>query len=251
MLHLARIVLPILLLSSIPAIAQIPSNATSTGNLDGGNSYGNWEWNHDPGTPGTSTGYSSYPVTTPSLDNLAREFDVAYADYGGELYHLLFGNDTSSTYFVYDTWVYLTDPAQVQNLELDVNQVLASGETVIFSTQCSSISGTWEYSYVANGGTHWAASNIACNPQSWAPNRWHHVQIQVHRDASGAGDVVTHDWVKLDSSKAKDFKNAVAASGLFLNWGVGSLVVNFQVDGALATSGTITGYFDELQIWRW
>jgi hypothetical protein len=57
-----------LLVFAAPAFAgsaAIPSSAISSGDLAGS---GRWEWNHDKGTPGTSTGYSSYPVSNPSVD---------------------------------------------------------------------------------------------------------------------------------------------------------------------------------------
>jgi hypothetical protein len=231
--------LAFLLLLAVPAIAQ-----TSSGYLDDG---GNWQWEHDNGTPGTSTGQLIFDVANPSVDGSATEFLVAYSGYGGERYHLLFGYDTSASYFIYDTYVYVVDPTQVQNLELDTDQVTANGETIIQGTQCSSISGTWEYTYVSSGLAHWEPSNIACNPQNWAPHKWHHIQIQSHR----VGDVVTHDWVKLDNAKARSFTNATAPSGLYLGWTPSVLLINFQVDGASANSGTIQGYFDRLQIWRW
>jgi hypothetical protein len=231
--------LAFLLLLAIPAIAQ-----TSSGYLDDG---GNWQWEHDNGTPGTSIGQLTFDVAKPSVDGTATEFLVAYSDYGGERFHLLFGYDNTPTYFIYDTYVYVVDPTQVQNLELDTDQVTADGETIIHGTQCSSISGTWEYTYVSSGHSHWKPSNIPCNPQNWAPNKWHHIQIQSHR----VGDVVTHDWVKFDNAKARSFTNATAPSGLYLGWSPSVLLINFQVDGASSNSGTIQGYFDELQIWRW
>jgi hypothetical protein len=231
--------LAFLLLLAVPAIAQ-----TSSGYLDNSSA---WQWEHDTGTPGSSTGQLIFGVANPSLNGSATEFVVPYSHYGGERFHVKFGNDTAATYFIYDTWVYLINPTQVQNLELDADQVTANGETIIFGTQCSSISGTWEYTSVSNGKGRWQPSNIACNPQNWAPNRWHHIQVQSHR----VGDVVTHDWVKLDNQKARPFKRATAPSGLFLGWGPGVLLLNFQVDGALSDSGTIQGYFNELQIWRW
>ena len=151
---------------------------------------------------------------SPSVDGSATEFLVSYSDYGGERFHLVFGNDTAATYFVYDTYVYLVNPTQVQNLELDMDQVTANGETIIFGTQCSSVSGTWEYTYVSSGHAHWKPSNIPCNPQNWKPNKWHHIQIQSHR----VGDVVTYDWVKLDNDRVRSFKQATVPSGLFLGW---------------------------------
>jgi hypothetical protein len=231
--------LAFLLLLAVPAIAQ-----RSSGYLD---QSGAWQWEHDNGTPGSSTGQLSFGVTNPSLDGSSTQFLVAYSQYGGERYHLLFGSDAAATYFIYDTYVYVVDPKQLQNLELDVDQVTANGETIIYGTQCSSISGTWEYTYVTGGHGYWKPSNIPCNPLNWAPNKWHHIQIQTHR----VGDVVTHDWVKFDNDRVRFFTKATAPSGLFLNWTPGVLLINFQVDGASANSGTIQGYFDKLQIWRW
>jgi hypothetical protein len=236
------------LLMAAPAFAQkIPSSAVTTGDLD---TNPNWLWNHDSGTPGTSIGSLSFSASNPSVDRGgSQEFNVSYADYGGENYHLVFGQDENATRFVYDTYVYLSDPTQVANLELDVNQVLANGETVIFATQCSRYSGTWEYTVVSNGKPQWKASNIACNPTTWTANTWHHIQVATHR---GTGDVVTHDWVSVDGVKSHFSSAAVGPSGLFLNWTpLGVLLLNFQLDGASANSGTMHGYFDQLQIYRW
>jgi len=115
--------LAFLLLFAVPAIAQ-----SSSGYLD---QSGSWQWEHDNGTPGSSTGQLIFGVANPSVDGSATEFVVSYSDYGGERFHLVFGNDTAATYFVYDTYVYLVNPTQVQNLELDMDQVTANGETII------------------------------------------------------------------------------------------------------------------------
>lgn len=215
----------------------------ASGDLDGAD---NWEWNHDPGTPGSSTGSTLYPVTSPSLDNTARGFYVTYSDHGGEIYHLSFAKDTTVSNFVYDTYIYLTDPSQIKNIEMDMNQVMSDGLTVIFATQCAGGSGTWEFTTVSDGGTHWHPSNIPCNPQTWTAKTWHHVQIASHRDNSGN---VTYDWVNLDGN-ATNFANATGPSALSLGWEIGDLLLNFQLDGA-GTSGSITAYLDELTIHRW
>ncbi len=73
-----------------------------------------------------------YPIASPSLDGLAREFSMSYSEKGGERFSLDFGTDTESTHFVYDTYVDIVNPAQLANLELDVNQVMANGKTVIY-----------------------------------------------------------------------------------------------------------------------
>ena len=68
---------------------------------------------------------------------------MTYSNHGGERWHLSFGNNGTSMNFVLDTYVYMVNPSQVQNLEIDLNQVMSNGETVIYGTQCSSISKTW------------------------------------------------------------------------------------------------------------
>jgi hypothetical protein len=172
---------------------------------------------------------------------------MTYSNHGGERWHLSFGNDGSSANFVLDTYVYLANPDQVQNLELDLNQVMSNGETVIFGTQCSSVSNTWEYSYISSNAPHWKPSNIACNPRSWAANTWHHVQIGYHRDGNG---YVTHDWVNLDG-KQSWFSNANGWGGLWLGWAKGALLTNVQIDGNNSGSGSVTAYFHKMTIYRW
>ncbi len=222
----------------------IPSYAVSSAYL---NQSGGWAWSHDGGTGGGSTGYSSYPVGNPSMDGQARQFYVAYGNRGGEIYHVNFGTDENATHFVYDTYVYMADPGQVANIELDMNQVASNGATIIYGTQCSSYSGTWEFVTVSGGSPHWHPSNLSCSPQSWSAYTWHHVQIASHRDNSGN---VTYDWVALDGD-TRNFSGAYGYDQLFLGWGRGALVVNFQLDGAYWGSGSMNAYIDKMTIHRW
>jgi hypothetical protein len=227
---------------SATAQNSLTVSGTSSGDLDGST---DWEWNHDPGTPGSSTGSTAYPISSPAMDGAARKFYFTYSDGGGEIYHLSFAHDTTVTHFVYDTYIYLTDPSLVENVELDMNQVTSDDRTVILATQCASGSGTWEWTAVSNGGTHWHPSNIPCNPKTWTANTWHHVQIATHRDDSGN---VTHDWVSLDGTTS-NFQNAVGPSAESLGWAMGDLLLNFQLDGV--GSGSITAYIDEMTIYSW
>jgi hypothetical protein len=206
-----------------------------------------WAWNHDPGTPGSSTGTSTYPELDPvTPDNLARKFYFTYSGHGGEIYHLSFAKDPNAHNFVYDTYIYLTDPSQIMNIEMDMNQVISDGRTVILATQCAGSTGTFEYTTVSSTGTHWHKSNIVCDPRKWTANVWHHIQIATHRDDSGN---VTYDWVNLDGVTT-NFLNASGPSAEALGWGAGVLLLNFQIDGA-NTSGTVTAYLDQLTVHRW
>jgi hypothetical protein len=229
---------------STTAPISIPSNAIASSGLLGASS---WKWNHDAGTPGTSIGYTTYPVSSPSVDNLAREFSVSYSDHGGEIYHLSFANDSSATHFVYDTYIYLTDPSQAKNIEMDVNQVIPNGQTMILGTQCSGYSGTWEYTVVWSGGPHWKPSNLPCDPTKWTAKTWHHVQIASHRDQYGNA---TYDWVTFDGVQSY-FSGATGADALSLGWKAGDLLLNFQLDGSSVYSGSIQTYLDKLTIYRW
>jgi hypothetical protein len=221
--------------------ASIPSNAIGSADLDGSG----WSYSHDGGTPGWSTGSTLYPATTPLYDD-AREFYMTYSAHGGERWHVSFARDASATHFVYDTYIYLKDPSQVANIELDMNQVMSNGATVIYGTQCSSYAGKWQFTTVS-GGSHWHSSNIPCNPKNWAANTWHHVQIASHRTSGG---VVTYDYVNLDGNHSV-FSGASGYSAENLGWAKGDLLINFQLDGANSGSGSITAYIHKMTIFRW
>jgi hypothetical protein len=221
---------------------SIPANAVGSADLDGKS----WPGEKDAGTPGSARGSTVYPASTPSYDD-AREFYMTYSKRGGVRWHNSFAKDAGVTHFVYDTYVYITDPSQVGNIELDMNQVMSNGKTVVYGTQCSTYTKTWEYTINSGGNFRWKSSNIGCNPRSWAAKTWHHVQIASHRD--GSGDV-TYDWVNLDGAHHV-FSNAKGNSARSLGWAKGDLLINFQLDGYNTGSGSITSYIHKMTIFRW
>lgn len=188
-------------------------------------------------------------VTAPSMSGQARAFTTNYSNAGGERYYVSFGSDTAATNFFYDVWVYLQAPASdVANLEFDMNQVLANGQTIIFGFQCDGYAGTWDYTQNAGTPTapadRWVNSHASCNPRTWSTNTWHHVQVSYSRDNSGN---VTYQSVWLDG--AEQDINATVPSAFALGWGP-VLLTNFQVDG-VGASGSSTAYIDDLTIYRW
>ena len=170
-----------------------------------------WTAVHDSGTPGESRGSTVYPKNVAPYDH-ARLFYMTYEGQAGERFSLSFGQSAPATHFVYAASVYLVDPPQVANIEMDINQVMANGETVIFGTQCSSYSGRWEYTInkTTKGRTHpgWTASNIPCNPTQWKARSWHAIEICSSRNAAGR---VTYEWVSFDGV-VYPFKAAEGAS---------------------------------------
>lgn len=230
--------------NSSPENSLIPSNATTVSNLQ---TSSQWQAAHDPATGATSSG-SMNMTGSPSLSGNARQFNTSFTNYGGEIYNVAFGNDPNATNFFYDAWVYPTSSvSNMENLEMDMNQVLSNGETVIYGFQCDGNSGTWDYT--ANNGTvakpvdAWIHSNAPCNVRNWQPNQWHHVQISYSRDGSGN---VTYHSVWLDGAESQI--NATVPSLFALGW-TPVLLTNFQVDGI--GSGSNTVYLDQLAISRW
>ena len=223
----------------------VPPTAISVGNIQ---ALSNWRDVNDIVGGGSSTGGMSI-VGSPSLSGQAREFVTNYSNAADELYFVSFGADTTSNNFLYDGWVYLGSPAgEIANLEMDLNQVMANGQTVIFGFQCDGYSGTWDYT--ANEGSpqfpldRWVHSNAACNVSNWSTNAWHHVQISYSRDNYGN---VTYQAVWLDGVEQQ--LNATVPSAFALGWGP-TLLTNFEVDG-LGSSGSSTVYLDNLTVYRW
>ena len=188
-------------------------------------------------------------VNSPSESGSARKFETKFSDNGDERYSVIFGDDTTSTNFLYDGWVYFTSSSgSVGNLEMDINQVMPNGQTAIFGVQCAGYSGTWEYT--KNAGTpdnpivQWMQSKAKCNPRTWSIHTWHHVQISSSRDDSGN---ITYQSVWLDGAQQKI--NTTVPSAFALGWQP-TLQTQFQVDG-IGGSGKTAVYLDNLTVLRW
>jgi len=226
--------------------AYVPSNAVSVGNIQ---AYGDWISIYDSGTYGSAAGAMAM-VGSPSLSGNALELYTTYTYYGGERYYASFGDDTTSSNFVYDGWVYLdSSSGSIANLEMDVNQTMSNGETVIFGFQCDGWAGTWDYT--ENAGTpiapvdHWVNSSAPCNARTWAQNTWHHVQVSYSRDDYGN---VTYQSVWLDGNQQQI--NATVPSAFVLGWAP-TVVTNFQVDSIAPGWSSSNVYLDNLTISRW
>lgn len=230
--------------SASPAQSLVPAYATTVTNIQ--NKDG-WEAVHDANSGGGSSG-SMTMVGSPSMSGHARRFDTSFSGSGGELYNTYFDSDVNASNFFYDGWVYLTSSAaNVANLEMDMNQVLGDGTTIIFGFQCDGYSGTWDYT--TNRGTptkpidRWEHANASCDPRKWGRNQWHHIQVSYSRD--DGGNVIYHS-VFLDGAESK--LEVKVPSAFMLGWAP-ALITNFQVDGK--GSGSNSVLLDQLSISRW
>ncbi|HUA98376.1 MAG TPA: hypothetical protein VMA34_08625 [Terracidiphilus sp.] len=197
---------------------------------------------------GTSSGVMNV-VASPSLTGSARKFATTFTNNGGQRYFATIGANTLVSNFLYDGWVYIGGSSNgIANIEMDMNQVMANGETVIYGFQCDGWSNTWDYT--ANEGTptnpsdQWLHTQAPCSPRNWSTNAWHHVQISYSRDQYGT---VTYNSVWLDGLE-QDL-HATVSSAFALGWG-SVLLTNFQVDG-MGASGSSTVYLDNLTVYGW
>jgi len=223
----------------------VPANAVSVSNLD---SMGGWKATHDTGANGSASG-SMAMVSSPSHSGSARRFISTYKNYGAMRYSIAFGDNRTSTNFMWDGWVYLTSSyTDIANLEMDLNQTMPNGQTVIFGIQCNSSAGKWDYTQNLGTAAHpkgsWTHSSAPCNLKNWGTSKWHHVQMQYSRTSTGH---VTYKYVWLDGTKYTLNKTVFAARSM--GWG-SSFVINFQVDGK-GSSGKSTIYLDNLTLYRW
>ena len=224
----------------------VPSNAASVSQIQ---VVGSWTQIHDGGTPGSSSGAMSI-VSSPSLTGAGRLFNTVFSYYGGQRYSAQFGDDTTSTNFFYDTWVYVEGNANgFSNLEFDLNQTLSNGLTIVMGFQCDSWIGRWDAAVNAGSPTAfndtWSHTAATCNIHNWAPNTWHHVQVWFSHDTSGW---VTYHSVWFDG--AEQALNTALFSGYLLGWGP-ALVTNFQIDGSSSGTTSAQVVLDHMIVYRW
>lgn len=223
----------------------VPDYAITNSNLE---ALSNWTATHDSGGSGGASG-STGLVTSPARSGVARRFSETFTASGDERFALSFGDDPAATNFFYDTWIYLNGTSQkISNIEMDMNQTIPGGKTVIFGVQCDGWNNAWDYAgnvgSAAKPRTGWIHTPQPCNPRDWAINTWHHIQIGYARNASG---YVTYHYVIFDGVTKPI--NATALSAYALGWG-NTLLTNFQVDG-FGASGSSTVFVDSMTISRW
>lgn len=226
--------------------SDVPSTAVAVYGIQKQSYY--WKGISDQGTSGLASGTMSM-TSSPSISGYTRKFVANYRNSGGERFWTSFGADTKAHNFLYDVYLYLDSTAtDIANIEMDMNQVVGNGQTIIYGFQCDGYTNTWDYTRNAgspqNPDDQWLHSSVPCNPRNWTRNTWHHVQIAYSRDDSGN---VTYKYVTFDGTQKNI--NETVPSSFALGWG-STLLTNFQIDG-LGGYGTANVYVDKLAVYRW
>jgi hypothetical protein len=232
--------------SSSGTSSDVPSDATTVRDIQ---ALSNWSAHHDSGGSGSASG-STDMVSSPSLYGGTRRFVTSFSNSGDERYSKNFSDDVEAHNFFYDAWVYLTSSADhLGNLEMDVNQTMADGKTVLVGVQCDGYSGNWAYTVNTGSASDvkpkwYSKSGTSCNPRNWTRDKWHHIQYSFSRDDSG---YIKYKSVWLDG--VQTVLNASAFGAADLGWGP-IIKTQFQVDG-YGSSNTVTVYLDKLTVSRW
>lgn len=232
--------------SSSSSSADVPSTAIAVYGIQKQSYY--WKSSNDAATSGITSGSMSI-TSSPSQSGSTRKFVTSYRNSGGERFWTSFGADTKAHNFLYDVYLYLDSTAtDIANIEMDMNQVIGNGQTIIYGFQCDGYTNTWDYTTNAgspeNPVDQWVHSSVPCNPRNWTRNTWHHVQVAYSRDDSGN---VTYKYVTFDGTQKNI--NETVPSSFALGWGT-TLLTNFQIDG-LGGYGTANAYVDKLTVYRW
>lgn len=224
-----------------PLAPVIPINAISSGILDNSP---NWKAEKDGGTGGTAIGTSKYISAA-----MGRNFNATYTSKAGFRWSNSFGKSTTAKNYCYDLYFMTTDPSNIGQLELDMNQVMSDTRNVFACTQMDSNSGMWEYTLTPQGKCHWYPSKIPGNPLKLQANVWYHIRIFTHRDDAG---VVYYDGVEVNNVYTAFDPSCKGVSAFTPNppWPTGTQIINFQTDGSL-NSGTMNCYGKQIQLIEW
>jgi hypothetical protein len=218
----------------------IPSDAKTSGILDNAPK---WKAEKDAGTPGSVSSTFNKFIST----EMGRQFNAVQTGKAGMRWSNPFAEDPVPTNFVYDLTVQSPDWGQMGQLELDMNQMMESGQNCFLCLQVNFVNGCWDYTTVSGGGTHWTHSTMKVNRKDWPANTWKHLRLKTSRDAVG---VVTYEGVEIDGVYTLFDPSCKGPSASRQNWTPGVLINNYQTNGANA-SGTMNSYAKQMQILYW
>ncbi len=122
-------------------------------------------------------------VKSPSLDGQAAQFNLAGpVGYSNALWWKQLGGNNGAHNFIYDLYVYITQPNLPQALEFDVNQT-ASDKNLkfIFGTECD-LQATHLWQNWDTAHATWQNTSVPCT--AFAAYTWNHLVLQFQRTSN-------------------------------------------------------------------
>ena len=204
-----------------------------------------WQGTKDEATPGAATFNTAYPVAIGGKQ--ARSFSNKYTNGAGVRFSCIYepSGDTASTHFIYAGYLWIDDPSQIAQMELDNNQVTADGKTYIFGCQANANDNSWDITRMTPN-SNWVPSGQSTNPQKWPAKQWMRFEVMSHRDNAGN---VTYDQIYFNGVTMPVGKTLPSAQKL--GWDVGRLLTNWQLGGVSGKSGLILTYGSGIQVAKW
>jgi hypothetical protein len=167
-------------------------------------------------------------VRTPSMDGASARYSLGGSQpFTNAIWWKPVVQNTTASHFVYDMYLYMTNPRASQALEFSANQTVA-GRRYKFSTQCAFERGVWRiYSPFTKS---WISTSAPCSrPPAY---KWNHITLEYARSGG----------------KAQFVSVTVNGKKSYLNKSLGTYAVNdnkvyvhFQMDG--------NRYQDDYSVW--
>lgn len=201
----------------------------------------NWKGEHDSATGGSSTGLTKYLGS-----DKGRLFHSDFQNNAGFRWHNSYAKDTTPNHFCYKLGVSINRPDLLGCLELDINHVPVADQVYYLCIQATSWNNCWEYTTTPSGKCHWNKSSLKVEPQKWPSNTMQQIALYSHRDDKGN---VFYDGVEFNGVYTPFDSTCHGLSMLKQNWGVGTVLCNFQLGGR--GSGTLEATALNLQQYYW
>jgi hypothetical protein len=204
-----------------------------------------WAMNHDAGTPGSSTGTSTYPATAPD-GSQCRVFNVTASGKGGEIFHVNVLADSSMyNIFCLETVESSGDWPKIACAEKDMEHVNPLGQYVDMATQLSTYDGDVDITQ----NQKWISSNVKADPTQLALNVLH-TQRRYMRD-NGDG-TVNYMGIYLDSVYNPFLNASAIKSQPSALWGKNILNLQIQYDSisALQVSFVVWMHVCRVHCWK-
>lgn len=241
----AELSLSAVVVSLSPAAPIIPNTAQSSGIMD---SKEPWKQEKDAGVNGKTSKITAASNLYDKI-NSYRIFSAAGTGKPGMRWSNSFVHNSAPTYFCYRGLIKFPDGvANLQQLELDMNQMMADGRNCYLCTQFDSLSGTVQYTTTSNGACHWNNSNIKHDMKNWPADQWIDFAIYTQRDDAG---VVTYIGIRFNGKYYPFDPTCKGLSAIKENWTAGVIIPNFQVNLANPKQSDIVVYGKNLEYLYW